>query len=194
MSEQETVQTNEATAPDGEVKDAAEQGSGADDAIQAQLPDEESGGEEKLVPVSEARRYRKRAQAAEKIASDLQQELAAKEADLAQRRRDLEELQLRQEIDELLIEAEVVDLETGRLLTELAAAATDEPDVEQAVAELQRRKPFLFRRSPRSSGALSPRAEGDDPLQHRLEDAAAEAGITGRRQDLLRYLRLRRKK
>ena len=194
MSEQNTVQANEVTAPEGEVNDVVEQQSGAEEASREQVADEETGGEERLVPVSEARRYRKRAQAAEKIAGDLQEELAAKEAALAQQRRDLEELQHRQEIDELLIEAEVVDLETARLLTELTAATMDEPDVEEAVADLRRRKPFLFRRSPRSSGALSPKSEGDGCMEHRLDDAATEAGLTGRRQDLLRYLRLRRKK
>ena len=50
-------------------------------------------GDERLVPVAEARKYRKRAQAAEKILEDLQRDLEAKTELLAQRERALEELE-----------------------------------------------------------------------------------------------------
>ncbi len=161
------------TAP--EASDAAEQG-------------------EKLVPVSEAKRYRKRAQAAETILADLQGELEEKKTEVLEQQQVISDLQHRQQIDELLIEANAMDLETARLLTELAIQEMAEPSIEQAVDELQRRKPFLFRRAAPASGALSPREEGNAPLERRLGLAAAEACATGHRQDLLRYLRLRRRK
>ncbi|MBX3382754.1 MAG: hypothetical protein KF864_04500 [Phycisphaeraceae bacterium] len=65
--------------------------------------------------------------------------------------------------------------------------------VERAVAELRRRKPFLFTRPapPPSPAAAAPSAHEDD---QRLRDAATRARATGDRRDLLHYLRIRRAK
>ncbi|MDY7110267.1 MAG: hypothetical protein SYC29_16685 [Planctomycetota bacterium] len=150
--------------------------------------------DEKLVPVSEARRYRKRAQAAETTLSDLQHELSAQQAVVREQQELISDLQRRQQIDEQLIEAGAVDLETARLLADLSIGEMDEPDVGEAIEDLRRRKPFLFRHTPGGSGALSPRETGESPVDDRLTDAASEACRSGRRQDLLRYLHLRRQK
>jgi len=150
--------------------------------------------QEKLVPVSESKRYRKRAQAAETTLADLQRELQAKDAVLQEQQELISELRRRQQIDERLIESNASDLETARLLTELAIKEMNEPDVEQAVEELRRRKPFLFLRAPAGSGALSPRETTGPAREQHLARAACEASESGRRQDLLRYLRLRRQK
>jgi hypothetical protein len=156
---------------------------------------EDTGGGEKLVPVSEARRYRKRAQAAESILADLRSELDTKDTTLEQQRQTIADLERSRTIDELLVEAGAIDMESTRLLTELALDEMDEPSIEQAVEDLRRRKPFLFRRRGRAldpSGAMSPRAAEDASMSASVHEAAAEASVTGRRQDLMRYLRLRR--
>ena len=151
-------------------------------------------GDERLVPVAEARKYRKRAQAAEKILEDLQRDLEAKNELLAQRERALEELERARQLDELLVDAASIDLETTRLLTERALAEMEEPDAAQAVDDLVRHKPFLFHTSVVRGGASSPHGiTSPEPAPVALEHAAVAASTSGRRSDLLRYLRLRRK-
>lgn len=88
-----------------------------------------------------------------------------------------------------------MDLEAARLLTEVAVGLMDDADVQTAVDELRRRKPFLFRHPPGrdtgSASAISPKARRTAaPAQ----DAARDAAATGNRRDLLRYLRTRRSK
>jgi hypothetical protein len=184
MSEHKTVPELTTPAPEG---DATPDVAGEPDETAEQR-------DEKLVPVSEARRYRKRAQAAETTLADLQRELQAQQAVVREQQELISDLQRRQQIDEQLIELGAVDLETARLLTELSIGERDEPDIGEAVEDLRRRKPFLFRHSPAGSGALSPRDAVEAPLDDRLTDAASEACRSGRRQDLLRYLHLRRQK
>jgi hypothetical protein len=148
--------------------------------------------------VAEAKRYRKRAQAAEKILEDLKKALAAREKTIAQQEQTIKSLERRQQIDELLHDAQTIDLESARLLTELSLAAMDEPDVESAVEELRRTKPHLFRSQSRrgTSGAGVMSARGESELSGHddsVNRAAAEAFSSGKRSDLLRYLRLRRR-
>lgn len=148
--------------------------------------------QERLVPVIEAIRYRKRAQAAEQQLESLRSQLEA-----AQRRYELAEqsissLERRQRIDAMLAEADAIDIDAARLLTEAAVQAMDEPDVEEAVQDLRRHKPFLFHPDNTSVRglALAPELEDqDDPLAK----AAEQAHHSGDRRDLLRYLRLRRR-
>ena len=100
-------------------------------------------------------------------------------------------LERRAKVQRLLRDADTIDAEAATLLTEAAIASMDEPDVELAVRDLRRHRPYLFRRrSTPGSPATSPRLRGDAPSP-RLE-AATTATLTGHRRDLLRYLRLRR--
>lgn len=145
---------------------------------------------EKRVPVSESIRYRRRAQNAEQQLEALQGEYEQISRQLEQTQRQLEQVERRQRIDQLLIESEAIDLEAARLLTEAAVEQMDQADVDEAVTQLRRRKPYLFRRtSPISGGTLSPRLRG---VSVELDEAAADAAASGDRRDLLRYLRLRR--
>lgn len=154
------------------------------------LPAESEGGE-KLVPVSEAIRYRKRAQAAEQEAGQMREQLTALQSQLDEASKTIDSLERRQRIDALLAESEAIDLDAARLLTERAVMEMDEPDVAEAVEDLRRHKPYLFRkRRGATASAMSARVsdEGDDAAQ-----AAEQAIASGDRKDLLRYLRLRRK-
>ena len=117
---------------------------------------------------------------------DLQQRIDELTAEVARLQRD-------RLVDERLIEADVSDLETARVLAQRALGQMGEPDVDQAIDGLRRRTPWLFTRRARSAGASSPRADQGEAQQARaVSDAAQEAAATGRREDLLRYLRLRR--
>ncbi len=146
---------------------------------------------DKLVPVSEAIRYRKRAQAAEQQLEALHGELDTARTRLSEADQTIVGLERQQKVDALLTEADVIDLETARLLTEQAVSTMDEADVELAVKDLRRHKPYLFRR--RQSRAASAMAPNIDSLDHNpTEQAAEKATLSGDRRDLLRYLRLRR--
>lgn len=122
--------------------------------------------------------------------ADLERQLAERTAELAQAREALDAAERRRTIAEHLAQSDAIDLEAAALLTELAVASMPEPDVAAAVADLRRRKPFLFR-TPARSTAMSPepRATAPDPLA----DAADAARTTGDRRALLDYLRLRRR-
>ena len=147
---------------------------------------------DRLVPVTEAIRYRKRAQAAEQQLAGLQAQLDQTQQRFEQAEQTINSLERRQRIDALLTEADAIDIEAARLLTEAAVQMMDKPDVAEAVADLRRHKPYLFHPDSSSADglALAPQIEGlDDPLAQ----AAEQAQQSGDRRDLLRYLRFRRR-
>ncbi|MEO1235565.1 MAG: hypothetical protein AAFX76_02125 [Planctomycetota bacterium] len=145
---------------------------------------------EKRVPVTEAIRYRKRAQSAEQQLGELHDRFGQLQRQLDESRQTIVALERRQKIDALLTDSDAIDLEAARLLTEVSVSQMDEPDVDAAVSELRRQKPYLFRRrSPRSGSAMAPRVE--TPAEEEL--AAERAAASGDRRDLLDYLRLRRR-
>jgi len=147
------------------------------------------GGEptDKLVPVTEAIRYRKRAQTAEQQLDATRSKLAELRTQLDESQELIASLERRQKIDALLAESDTIDLDAARLLTERIVLEMSDPDVRTAVEDLRRHKPYLFRqRHARSSAA----ALGESVQA--VDQVAAEARTTGDRRDLLRYLRLRR--
>lgn len=105
-------------------------------------------------------------------------------------------------INDLLREARAIDLDTARLLVERAMTSDATRDPEAIVADLVAGKPFLFAPDGPTDGASSTRSvkhrtgvmapRSTDHLASPLVEAADEARLTGRRGDVLRYLRLRR--
>jgi len=158
-------------------------------------------GPQHALLLADAKRYRKRAQAAEQALETFKIDLAARETKLQEQEQTIAELQTaatRHAIDAALREAQAIDAEAARVLAESALAEMPQPDVAQAVDELRRRRPYLFARSePRAqaaSGAMSAAsADGRSAHSAQLTDAAADAITTGKRSDLLRYLRLKRR-
>jgi hypothetical protein len=148
-------------------------------------------GTDKMVPVTEAIRYRRRAQQAEQRLDTLERELSDLRDRYDASQETITALERRERIDTLLTEADAVDLEAARLLTEVAVSAMDEPDVALAVADLRRHKPYLFDHGgvglPSAMGPREPESSPDPAA-----DAADQARTSGDRRDLLRYLRLRR--
>ncbi len=145
----------------------------------------------KLVPVSESIRYRKRAQQAEQELEQARQNLEKIERELTESRDMIDHLERQHRISELLTEADAIDLGVARLLTEATVQTMDEPDLKQAVADLQRQKPYLFRKQVSQARAMS--AHDSDPMDQDVAHAAAQAAATGHRRDLLAYLRLKRR-
>lgn len=115
---------------------------------------------------------------------------------LAQTREALDHAERRHQIDLALIQADAIDLETARLLTEHAVTQMSDRDVARAVRDLKQRKPFLFRASAPGAGgrvptgAMGARAASGPSAQ--LRASANEAAVSGDRAALLRYLRARR--
>jgi hypothetical protein len=136
------------------------------------------------VPVAEAARYRQQALAAQQQAQALRRELEAS-------RQTISALERRQRIDALLAESDTIDLEAARLLTEVAVAGMDEPDLKLAVDDLRRQRPYLFGAGRITTSTLAPHE--DDP-PHAQDHAADQAARTGDRRALLDYLRMRRGK
>lgn len=146
---------------------------------------------EKLVPVTEAIRYRKRAQAAEQQLQEFQEQMQQHQQQLEAAQQTIDRMERRERIDTLLSESDAVDLGVARLLTEQAVEQMDDPDVDMAVRDLRRHKPYLFHRRSTASPAMAPRT-GTDP-QGPADHAAERAADSGNRRDLLDYLRLRRR-
>jgi len=153
--------------------------------------EQEPEGVGRLVPVSEAIRYRRRAQSAEQELGEFKERLENTRVELDQAEQTISCLERRQKIDALLADAEAVDLDVARLLTEAAVEIMDEADVQLAIDDLRRHKPYLFKS--RGSDVVSMPARMRDRGDYQAGEAAERAAVTGDRQDLLRYLRLRRR-
>jgi len=165
--------------------------------------DEIAAKGEKQVPVSEAIRYRRRAQAAERTVETLQEQLERVEAGRAELARRVEALEAEQALTRQLVQAGARDLEATLLLARqrLGGAGRrgneqSQEDVEQVVARLRREKPYLFVEERRLSIGPAERTSGArgsiDGRQAAVEQAAQRAKATGDMRDLCEYLRVRR--
>jgi len=162
--------------------------------IVASSADEASGPTlDASTSATEPRSQRKRAEEAQSQAQRLREQVDELQRSIADAREALDNAERRHRIDLSLIEAGAIDLESARLLTEIAVAHMAEPDIAEAVADLRRTKPFLFRArpAPGSAGATMSPAPTSTP-DPELACAAEDAARTGDRKSLLRYLRARR--
>lgn len=167
--------------------------------------------EQKLVPVNEAIRYRRRAQQAEAMLKETEQQLKDAQAQLAERmeqlataeaQRDelqhqLNSLQVRLQAEKMFRSAGVSDIETAMALLEKRIKLEDETDdakLRGAIEQLIQDKPILVSTPPNLPGkTASARIDGAG-MASRLAASANKAMMTGNRRDLAEYLRLRRLK
>jgi hypothetical protein len=120
-------------------------------------------------------------------AAELEARLAAAEKHLAESREAVDAAERRRVIERELARQGAVDVETAALLTEAALAGMDKADAKAAIAELKRKKPFLFAPPARASAMSGAVERGSG-----IDEAAAAARESGDRRALLRYLRMRR--
>ncbi len=144
-------------------------------------------------PVAQAMRYRKRAQQAEQELAMVKSKLDEMQSQLSASKQTIDQLERRQRIEAELAEEEALDVEAARLLTEVAVQQMREPDVKLAVADLKRHKPWLFGQKRGATAGAMPARKMSAQVPEALV-AAEKAASTGDRRDLLRYLKLRRKK
>lgn len=116
----------------------------------------------------------------------LDAELAELRTTLAQARAALDAAERRHAVEIELLKSDAIDLETARLLTETALTNMPKADAATVVAELKKRKPFLFRRT------SAPSAMGAGAPARPAEEFARTARQTGDRKSLLKYLQARR--
>jgi len=151
---------------------------------------QQTGQEGGPVLVTEELDWRRRALVAEERVTELEGQVGECESALEGARHALDACEVRRRIERQLVEADVVDLETALMLTEAAVQGMAEPDVAAAIADLKKRKGFLFREAPVSRASAMSGVAG--PGLGAATALAEEARISGDRAALLRYLRLKR--
>lgn len=155
--------------------------------------EDEDLGSEKLVPVSEAIRYRKRAQGAEKRISVLEQQL---EEALEQNEQFAERLRGKEQEQELahkLTVAGVNDLETAVLVAKSRLRESGDAQVDSVIEQLRKDKSYLFSEIPSGVASKTAGVKLESPSSQRgLERAAKKAAESGSRVDLQEYLKVRR--
>jgi len=152
-----------------------------------------------LVPVSEAIKYRKRAQAAEQQVEQLSRQIKESQQKQKEAQDRLEKVSLDNELTGQLMKAGAVDMELALLLAhkKLDSANGQEIDMKDLTGALQNERPFLFADSSEEadSGLAGPTA-GVRALnkggQRNLSRLAQQAQNSGSRKDMQEYLRLRR--
>ena len=163
------------------------------------LSETEEGPEEQLkagrfVSVSESRRYRKRAQSAEKQNEQLGQQLTQTREQLSELTEQLQQARQEKELIGKLSGAGVIDLEAAVLLAKVRLERDDKADLDGCIEQLRREKPYLFGRNGGGSVTVHKTAGSKERGSNRgvLERAAKRAATTGDRKDLQEYLKLRR--
>ena len=182
----------------------------ADENLEDFASAETSTGAARMVPVTEAIKYRRRAQQAEGQLQQLEQqleelrsqiqrekdELATVEAQRDEAQTQAATVENRLAAERLLNEAGVVDIETASVLLSKRLDLTDQLDREQlarSIEQLLLDKPFLRRNA---DAALPPKTASPRPSHNtpasQLAQVADRAARSGDRKDIAEYLRLRR--
>jgi len=176
----------------------------------------QSGETPKLTDVRESIRYRRRAQEAERRCAALESEIeelrqshaaqaGSLEDGLASERREreslehrLEQLQAERRLERELIRAGARDPETAMLVARerLATAGDADVDVEKLARDLLDEKPYLKAEHreevPPLGRASQPARPSQKDRKGRTERLASAAKASGRRTDIVEYMRARR--
>jgi hypothetical protein len=152
-------------------------------------------GEEKFVPVAEAIRYRKRAQAAEKELTEAQRKLGEIETRKTQLEQQLSQTQKEQTLKEKLFAAGAADADTALLIVKDRLAQDEKADADKVIEQLRRDKPYLFETLSGTIAFSRTRGTKDKlaATQQGLKNAAAKAAQTAGRTELMEYMKTRRR-
>jgi hypothetical protein len=182
-----------------------------------EAPEGQEGQGPKLVDVRESIRYRRRAQEAEQRAAVVESQLeelrmaqdgrekSLEEVLSTERRgreeleRRLESLEIERRLERELIRAGAIDPETALLVARerLASAGSDEVDVAELARQVLQEKPHLRAPERQEVESLGRASQGVRPRNSepsRVRRLAEAARSTGRRSDLVEYMRARRQK
>ena len=155
---------------------------------------DEVSNSDKLVPVGEAIRYRKRAQGAEKEAEQLQEQLREIRAENERITGELESIQNDRMLTDRLTAVGVNDLEAAVLIAKARMKEDEQADIESVVEKLKKQKSYLFGQVEMPAAASKTEVVKERGSSGRgvLERAAKRAATSGNRSDMQEYLRLRR--
>ena len=158
--------------------------------------EEEAAQEQKLVPVVESIRYRKRAQSAEQKAASLEEELAQNEATISHLNEKLQEMQTERQLTAELACAGATDIEAATLLVKARLKKEPKANTATVIGLLRKEKAYLFTDNAGSNITAAPKTAGArekiPSATGTLQRAAKKASQTGSRADLQEYLKLRR--
>lgn len=153
---------------------------------------EDEDQKEKLVPVGEAIRYRKRAQVAEQQAEAIEQELKTSKDKSSELEEQVNELQSEKEITAELISAGAIDLEAAMMMAK--SRMKEQDDVKSVIKQLRSEKAYLF--SEQAEQSTSTKTAGvknkNTTARSVLEASAKKAAVSGSRADVQEYLKVRR--
>ncbi len=156
--------------------------------------DEQEHKSEKLVDVSEAIRYRKRAQIAEQKKQMLEQELAEGKSEIERLNKNLSQMLIERKLIDKFVSAGVRDLEAAVLIGRSRLEKAPNVNVDDVVEQLQQEKSYLF--NDEAVGMAMTKTSGvKDRLSATtgiLQRAAKKALASNSRADLQEYLRKRR--
>lgn len=167
----------------------------------SQIDAETSGSEEpqqrneRLVDVSEAIRYRKRAQSAEQKQNQLEQELAESRTEVERLNKSLSQMTTERQLIEKLVSAGVRDLEAAVIIGRAKLEDDKKATAADIVEQLRKEKSYLFSETGFAAAASAKTSGVKDKLSGAtgtLERAAKKAANSGSRADLQEYLRVRR--
>jgi len=153
-------------------------------------------GDERMVPVVEAIRYRRRAQSAEKTAADLTEEVVRLKEANASLTAEVEGLRTDGALAAALGAAGVVDLEAAMLIARSRMAKEDGCDAAAVVEALRKEKGYLFGAGSSGAATAAMKTAGVKERtggQAAMEDAASRAAASGSRLDVHEYMRRRRR-
>jgi hypothetical protein len=149
--------------------------------------------DEKVVPVGEAIRYRKRAQAAEQQAEELVRQVEQLRREHTQLTEQLQSQRHDEELSKRLAAAGVADVEAGVLLARKRMG--DGGDLDAAIERLRQDKPHLFPSSQQERNSAPKKTAGakERPgMSPTMAQAAQQAAASGRLSDVHEYMRVRR--
>lgn len=165
------------------------------DSVSQGLSEDESLGADRLVPVGESIRYRKRAQTAERKLQEISEQLSESKVDGEKLKVELEAMRLDRKLSSCLVSAGVNDLETAMLVARERMDGKGVEDVDSVVEQVRNEKVYLFggfempAAAERTSGIKDRSSAGKGVL----ESVAKRAAVSGSRSDVQEYMRVRRR-
>jgi hypothetical protein len=150
---------------------------------------------ERLVDVSEAIRYRKRAQSAEQKQAQLEQELVENRGEVERLNKNLSQMTIERQLIEKLVSAGVRDLDAAVIIGRTRLEDDKKATAADVVEQLKKEKSYLFSDAGLAVAAGTKTSGVKDKLSGTtgvLERAAKKAAKSGSRTDLQEYLRARR--
>ena len=157
------------------------------------LSDDNGSENEKTVPVTEAIRYRRRAQQAEKQLAEAQEELSQQRQHAEGLSEQLSAIKRQAALREALAEAGAVDMEAAMLLAQARLAEDNDAEPTAVIEQLRTDKAYLFAASQGTpaTGKTAGLRHTVDP-RAALHTAAQRAADSNSRTDMQAYLQARR--